>query len=75
MMRDSGLRRTWLLTGALAAAGVAGTVAVGLAARAADAGATTIDSVVPSPGPSGAASPALSAGDSTEPGQATSGGS
>ena len=36
MKRDTGLRRTTLLTGALVAASVAGTVAVGVAAYASD---------------------------------------
>ena len=84
MDRDKALRRTSALTGVLVAAGLAGTLGVGLAARAADstenATPTTDSSTAPeSATDSGSAStgtdaPSLSGG-SDGSGQATSGGS
>ena len=79
MKRESGLRRTTLLTGALVAAGVAGTVAVGVAAHASDSaqtGTTSDSSSTTTTGDSSSSSdsPTLSGG-SDGGGQATSGGS
>jgi hypothetical protein len=70
MDRDTGLRRTALLTGALIAAGVVGTVGVGIAAYAADS-----SSVSTTPTPSPTQFPSLSGTDDDGGGQATSGGS
>ena len=71
MERDTGLRRTALLTGALVAVSVAGTAVVGIAAYASDSSKSTS---VDSPAPSGDQDfPSLSGTD--DGGQATSGGS
>jgi hypothetical protein len=82
MHRDKGLRRTTAITGVLVAASLAGTFAVGLAARAADAtdtAATTADSstdgsAATDSGSTSTDSPSITSDDS-DSGQATSGGS
>jgi hypothetical protein len=88
MDRDKALRRTSALTGVLVAAGLAGTLGVGLAARAADSTETTTPATDSSTAPgsatesatdsgsgsTGTDAPSLSGG-SDGSGQATSGGS
>lgn len=83
MDRDTGLRRTTAITGVLVAASLAGTLAVGMAARAADstaadsappADSTAADGGVTPSDPAATASPSLSTG-ADDSGQATSGGS
>jgi len=84
MDRDKALRRTSALTGVLVAAGLAGTLGVGLAARAADStenttpatGSSTAPESATGSGssPTGTDAPSLSGG-SDGSGQATSGGS
>ena len=84
MDRDKGLRRTTAITGVLVAASLAGTLAVGLAARTAETAetgsssttatesSTTTDNNATTP----TDSPTITSGsDSAESGQATSGGS
>jgi hypothetical protein len=84
MDRDKALRRTSALTGVLVAAGLAGTLGVGLAARAADSTGNTAPATDSSTAPesatdsgsssTGTDAPSLSGG-SDGSGQATSGGS
>ena len=85
MNRDQGLRRTTVLTASLIAAGLAGSIGIGIAAHAADrttggtaTSSTTTDSSTSSSGSSSGGgtgtSPQLSTG-SDDSGQATSGGS
>ncbi len=86
MNRDQGLRRTTVLTASLIAAGLAGSIGIGIAAHAADrttggtaTSSTTTDSSTSSSGSSSSGggpgtSPQLSTG-SDDSGQATSGGS
>jgi len=81
MDRDQGLRRTTVITGALIAASLAGTLGVGIAAYAADhakPSTTTSSSAATSDSSSSSSSstdsPSLSTG-SSDSGQATSGGS
>ena len=83
MDRDKGLRRTTAITGALVAASIAGTLAVGLAAHASEstevADTTSDGSTATTPEDSGSTattdSPWLQSGSDDDSGQATSGGS
>jgi hypothetical protein len=73
MNRDQGLRRASVITGALVAASLTGTLVVAVAAHAADSSATS-GSSESTPGASTTDAPSLSAGGDGS-GQATSGGS
>jgi hypothetical protein len=76
MKRETGLRRTSLLTGALVAASVAGTVGVAVAAHASDSARTAQTSSTSSTtSDTGTTSPSLTTGTDDGGQAATSGGS
>jgi hypothetical protein len=78
MNRDQGLRRTTVITGALIAASLAGTVGVGIAAHAASTISSATDASSRDSGntsTSTADSPSITSNDDSGGSQATSGGS